>query len=175
MPTALTTLYVTQDDMEALLSSEGVDLRLDDNADGSVSAAELDRLTTQARNYATAQVNRFLTGRYDAADLATSWVINEWATYLACNWLSRRRGNPGLFKAEVEEAIKDMKEIRSGASNLEDIPARNPAWPTWSNVRVDQNYRLRKIRVERPLSEREPTSGKPQQRDIWADVILEPN
>ena len=175
MPTALTTLYVSQSDMEDLLSTEGVELRLDDNGDGSVSAAELLRLTTNARNYATAKVNRYLSGRYAEADLATSWVINEWAAYLACNWLSRRRGNPGLFKAEVGEAIKDMKEIRAGVSNLEDIPARHPSWPTWSNTRVDSNYRLRKIRVERPISEEEPTSGKPQQRDIWADVIFEPN
>ena len=176
MPTALATLYVTQSDMEALFSTEGVELRLDDDGSGTVSAPELLRLTTQALNYATARCNMFLLGRYEPADLATSWVVNEWATYIACHWLSARRGNPTLFGAQVEEVKKELAQVKAGQLNLEELGSRNPSWPTWSNTRVDStNYRLRKIRVERPISEEEPTSGKPQNRDIWADVIFEPN
>jgi hypothetical protein len=45
-PTALSIQYTDEDDIEALLSVEGVDGRLDDDADGSISATELTRLTT---------------------------------------------------------------------------------------------------------------------------------
>lgn len=175
MPTALTTLYVTQDDMEGLLSTEGVNLRLDDDGNDTVSAAELVRLTTYARNYATGRINMYCLGRYDAADLATSWVVNEWATYIACHWLSRRRGNPALFKDEYDEAISELKQIKAGQLNLEELAERNPGWPSWSNTRVDFRYPLKKIRVERPISEQSPTSGLPRNRDIAADYFVEPN
>ena len=175
MPTALSTLYCDQTDLESLFSTEGVELRLDDNGDGSVSAAELLRLTTQARNYATARVNMYCLTRYAVADLATSWVVNEWATYLACHWLSRRRGNPGLFKDEAKQVMEELKAVKGGQLDLADLAERNPGWPTWSNARVDISYPQKRIRVQRPISEQSPTQGMTRNRDIAGDYFVEPN
>lgn len=171
-PTALSTLYCDQDDIEALLSDEGVVGRLDDDMSGTNSAAEIAILTTYARNYATTRVNFYCQPKYDTDDLGTSWLVNDWATVIASRWLCLRRGNPVPKQIEqlFKETIDDMKRVKTGEHEIPEIAARVANSPFWSNIHVSVIHRLRKIRVERPISERTPTDYL-QQRDHAADII----
>lgn len=173
-PPALAYQYATQSDVEALLSIDGLAGRVDDLATGTINATEQGYIAS-AINWATARVNQFCLGLYAAADLANSWIVNNWTVVLAARWLSCRRGNPppGSFDDLYKEVLEDLKDVRAGRANLPDIGLRTAAWPAWSNVRVDCLYSLRKIRVERPISERSATDYR--QSVDWPSVwIVEP-
>lgn len=172
-PAALSYTYCTADDLEALLSADGSDARIDDDAGGSVSATE-EGYRTKAVNWATARVNFFCLSRYAAADLAQSWLVNNWCVICAAYWLAKRRGNPspGSLAELYDEAVEDMKLVHSGAYEISDIAQRNISWPAWSNVRVDVLYSLRRIRVERPISDQ---SSPSKHQDVAAAYIVEPN
>jgi len=174
MPTTISTTYCTQADIEALLSVTGVESRVDDDAGGSLSATETGYITS-AIQWATAKVNDFCLALYTAADLATSWVINEVAIVLAAKWLSIRRGNPspGSIADACKEAMERLEKIRNGGHPLADIGQRNAAWPAWSNVRVDPLNIVKKVRVERPISEPSATPY-PQHRDYPSEIFVEP-
>ena len=159
-------LFTTDDDIRGLISALGLDVRLDDDDSGTVEDAE-SAFLLQARNYATTRVKFYCAIHYDAADLATSWLVNEWATVLAVDWICRRRANPApeCFKellfgdgsANNSGVMGDMKDVRAKAAQIPDIGYRNVDWPAWSNITVDPRYRVRQIRVQRPISERTPT------------------
>lgn len=176
MPTALEILYCTRADVEAILSQEGVELRLDDDGSGQVASTELARLTTQGINYASSRVNFYCLAKYEASELAKSWLVNEWATIIAARWLCSRRGNspPESLENLYEQVLEDLKGIRSDEAQIPDIGPRDAAWPAWSNISFDTRYQLRRLRVERPISE-QTTPNYPQHRDVAADLSVEPN
>jgi len=173
-------LYCTQDDLNSFLSVAGVLGRVDDENTGSIDA-EGQGYIDAAINWATARCNFYLAPKYDHADLATDYVVNEWCAMLAVHWLSIRRGNPapGSFEDHYKEVLEDLASVRDGTNQL-DLGLREAAWPAWSNVRVDPAYLLRKARVERPLSEQGPSgrpspgSGITQNVDITANWIPRP-
>ncbi len=176
-PTAPSVVYVTRADLDDFLSPTGVDSRVDDDSTGAISAADA-RALDNARYWATGRVNMHALGRYAAADLGNSWVVNQWAVVLACHWLSCRRGNPppGSFDKLYDETVLDLKELRAGTIDLPDVGLRSNAYPAWSNIRCDIFYGLRKLRVERPISRDDPTAGPFRSyRDVVADLIPEPN
>ncbi len=158
-------LYCTDDDIVFLLSELGVDARLDDDGDGSLSVGE-QAFLLQARNYATARVKFYCQVHYDDADLATSWLVNEWATIIAAHRICVRRVNPVpdsihalLFGTGDPDrgVMGDLLDVRDQKAQIPDIGYRHVPWPAWSNVTVDPRYRLKQIRVQRPISERTPT------------------
>jgi hypothetical protein len=172
-PTALTYTYCTEEDLQALLSVDGTTARVDDNGDNSQSVTEALYLS-KAISWATDRVNFYCLPRYAADKMAASWVVNNWAVVLAGHWLSIRRGNPspGSLKQFYEETVEDLKLVHSGAFEIPGIGTREVLWPAWSNVRVDPLYILRKIRVERPISEK--TSPQYRQNiDRVADLLVE--
>lgn len=173
-PTALSYTYCTEADLQAFLGADGTTARVDDDGDNSQSVAEAGYLT-KAISWATDRVNFYLLARYAAADLYTSWMVNEWAVICSTYWLSVRRGNPppGSTAKLYEMAVEEMKLVHSGQYEVPGIGTREVLWPAWSNVRVDQLYTVRKIRVERPLSEQTPV-GYRQNVDWVAQRIWEP-
>jgi len=113
----------------------------------------------KSTQYATAQVKLYCTGRYNDSDLANSWSVNRWATVLASRWVGRRRalGCPRSIEKDAEECLEEMKMVRFGQLNIEDIGTRTAGWPFLSNVTNDIHYDYSRIRVEMPLSEPSPT------------------
>ena len=172
-PAALTYTYCTEEDLQALLSETGTTARVDDNGDNAQSATEAGYLD-KAISWATDKLNFYLLSRYAADKLATSWVVNQWAVIFAARWLSQRQGNPppGTINELYAEAIEDLKLVHSGAYEIPGIGTREVLWPVWSNVRVDTLYVLRKIRVERPISEK-TKPGYNQNLDRVAEHIVE--
>lgn len=170
---ALGTLYCSETDIAAILSQEGIDLRLDDDMDELVSASELAYLTTQGISWATEQVESYVGKIYDVAQLATSWSVNEWTAILAARFLCSRRGNavPASLEKRKEEVIQDLKEIASGERVIPKLQKRNADWPAWSSVTVDPTYLSRKIRIQRPESERTPPQYPRKNIDWIAEAL----
>jgi hypothetical protein len=175
-PTPQAELFCEQGDIIALLSQAGVDARLDDDADGVVSAEELEFLD-RARNWATSKIKYYCGPLYDSADLATSYLVAEWASILATYYVCVRRVNPcpdsiheltfGRPGTEDHGVMGDLKEVRNGLGKIPDIGYRNMPLPAWSITRVDPRYRFRQLRVVKSSSERTPTQY-PQTVD-WFD------
>lgn len=171
-PAALSTLYCEADDVVAFVSQEAADLRLDDDDSQTVNATELTYLATYAANIATSKINDYALGRYAADQLADSWTARDWAIILASHWLAARRYN-AVPKSIVDlrrEVLEDLKNLKSGQYMLADISERVVNSPRWKNMRVVDRYRLRKIRVERPISDTTPTR-LPEATDLVADMI----
>lgn len=101
-------------------------------------------------------------------------MVNQWCVILAAYWLSIRRGNPppGSFDDLCKATLADLEKIHSGQFDVAGIGEREAGWPAWSNVRVDILYPLRKIRVERPISEKQPTTYQ-QAKDWPAEFITD--
>lgn len=180
MPTAQANLYCSDDDVTGLMSALGLLSRLDDDGSGVAEEDELARLR-QAREYATARVKLYCLLHYEDALLASSWLVNDWATTIACWWLCVRRGNtPTDALKELYEGadgkggvMGDLKAVREKKLVIPEIGLRHVDWPAWSNVTVDPRYRVRQIRTQRVLSEKTPTEY-PQQVDLIAERTLEP-
>jgi hypothetical protein len=179
VPTAQTNLYCTDADVEGLLSALGVRSRLDDDQSGAVETDESARLR-QAREYATARVKFYALVHYADEKLASSWLVNDWATTIAAYWLSARRLNtvPDSLRELYEGSdgkggvLGDLEAVRKKTMIIPDIAFRNVDWPAWSNVTVDPRYRVRQIRVQRQISEKTPTQY-PQTVDVIAERTLE--
>jgi hypothetical protein len=99
-------------------------------------------------------------------------VINDFATVIACRWLCSRRGNsvPKSIESLFKEVMEELKMIQRGETSLADIAERNINTPTWSNIRIQILNNVRKMAVERPLSESTPTDYS-QTVDHRADAI----
>lgn len=173
MPAALATLFCSEEDLRYVLSEVGVDLRVIDNAGFEAASAVEAGYITRALTQGTTKVKRYC-NQYDPADLATTWSVNEWASIIAARWLCSRRGNPVPSSLEkmYDETMEELELVKGGTLLIEDIGYRSPAWPTLTNVRVDQRYRLRKVRVESPLSDPTPAQH-PQNVDHQAEFIFE--
>lgn len=177
MPAALSYVYATEADVLALIGAEGEQGRLDDDGSGTVSAGEQAYLT-KALSWASGRVNQHCLGRYEASELAASWVVSWWATVIAAYWLCCRRGNPaaGSIKSLYEEAMAELKSVQSGEQPLADAATRASNFPSWSNVTVDRfGHVLRRIRVQRATSDRhDEGQGNPRNYDLLAEHIPRP-
>lgn len=133
--------------------------------DSGVNLATAQRLVKGCQ-YATSQVKLWCCSRYDDNALSTAWSVNRWATTLAARWVCRRQGNavPASVLDECEEAMEELRLVKRGALQIEDIGTRNPSWPSFSNTRVDVRYDVARVRVESAISEPSPT-----QYGVWVD------
>lgn len=126
--------------------------------DDGVNTATAQRLIVACKT-ATAQVQLYCLGRYDDSQLVQSNIVQMWARALGCKWLCRRRTQaaPKGVLADAEDAIEEMKLVRRGQLNIEDVGTRTSSWPFITNSFVDQTYDYLKVRVITPLSEQTPT------------------
>ncbi len=138
--------------------------------DSGVNLATAQRLTKGCQ-YGTSQVKLYCNNRYDDSVLAQSWSVNRWSTYLAGRWVAKRRGQtaPKGIEQDVEEALDELRQVRTGMLCIEDIGTRTSGWPFISNVTVDIGYNITKVRVEQPISELTPTQYG--QYVDWSSVL----
>lgn len=145
--------------------------------DNGVNLAFAQRLV-KACQYGTTRVKFYCLSVYEDSDLFSNaqehGSVNRWATSLAAQWLCRRRGQaaPAGVKDEAEEAVEEMKGVRTGMYRLEDAPTRTSGWPFLSNVTVDVGYYTAKARVEQSISELTPVQY-PQFVDWNSALYLE--
>lgn len=180
MPAARSILYCTRTDVEGLLSAIGVLSRLDDDQSGADEVDEAARMT-QAISYASERIDFYCAVHYDQASLASSWLVNDWATTIAAWWLCVRRGAaPSEAVGELYHGsdghggvMGDLKAIREKKMTIPYIGQRHVDWPAWSNITVDPRFRVRQIRTQRVISEKTPTEYA-QQVDLISERTLEP-
>ena len=129
MPEATPVLYATRADVASILSTAGIDVRIDDDDDGTVTPspgeeAFLDDAILEATDVINVAGLHF----YSAADMGESLWVRRRAAYLAAHFLSMRRGNPGLFcelgKAQILFLIGETFQDREGL-----IQRLDPVYP----------------------------------------------
>jgi len=146
--------------------------------DSGVNLATAQRLVKSCQ-YGTTQVKLWCCSRYQDSDLllnaGENGSVNRWATALAARWLCSRRGqSPPKGVADMaKEALDEMKLVKVGMLQIEDIGTRTSGWPFITNVTLDIGYDYRKLRVETPLSEGTPVQY-PQAVDwnsaLWVEL-----
>jgi hypothetical protein len=142
--------------------------------DSGVNVATAQRLVKGCQ-YGTSQVKLYCASRYDDNQLVQCWSVNRWATIAAAKWVCQRRSQacPIGLKEDWEEALEEMKQVKVGMLQLEDVGTRTSAWPFISNVTINIGYDFTRARVEMPLSELTPTQY-PQHVDwnslLWVEV-----
>lgn len=164
-------VYCTMGDVEAVLSTEGLTLRMDDDEGGTATDAEIEKSYTVFARWAAARIRMYLGGRYDEAELARSWAVNEFASILTAKRCCMRRGNPvpESIKEAFDETMELLKGIKANEMALEDVPERTSNSPSYRNIRHSR-HTLRRNRVERPISEQTP-SQRPVVPDLAADYV----
>lgn len=165
-------LYCTVGDTEAILSVDGVALRLDDTTFGAPTAAERAYLSDIIIPWATSRVNIYLLGRYGAVQLSESYVANDCTAIIATRRLCQRRGNP--VPETIMELYKEVMEllvaIKANTLSLEDVPERTSGSIAWSNVHHSR-HTLRRNRVQRPISEQTTPVRSESSPDLLADRV----
>ena len=170
MPAALAYLYTSATEVNDLLSSLGVEKRIDHDADEAVSVSET-AILTKSLSYGTGRCNLYLSSRYSAASLAEDWNVQDWATVFAACRLCAVRGNPvpKSLLAMRDEALEQMEMVQEGLLQLDAIQNVTDL-PAFSNGRLDDRYRVRKWRIQRPLSDNTP-GGPRQANSMEADIL----
>lgn len=137
--------YATLTEARHVLSSSGVDLRLDDGDDGSDAIEETDQEIEQATHYL-----------YTAASLATSRWVKQKAKNILAYLLCTRRGNPapaGIAERYVR-ALEQLERVRLGVLNIPGAVMSKAAVPTMSNMRPTMRP------FPRSVVERQRSTGK---------------
>lgn len=145
------TAYCTENDVADRLSQEGIDLHTEDLPPTALGNA-IER--------ASADIELYLGLAYSATNLATSEIVNHWATALATYYLVTRNGNQApqsIYEQAME--IKDPDEgllvrVQQNKLSLPGINRLHTNAPRMSNIRVPVKPWMR-VRVERARSSTE--------------------
>jgi len=143
--------------MEYYMGEEGVDLRIDDTA----GATGILRAIRRASN----KVLEYVQGRYSVAELNGNDWVTDITTIIACHYLSRRRGNPGLFEDEYNEAIASLERVRTENAHIPGAGTLSDHLPGFSNLTVDDRFHLGKLRVQRGISSNDAYLDENTSRD----------
>lgn len=140
-------IYTSRREVENVISQVGVNLRLDD-LDTSDSEDALEEYYIDA----TLDIDTHAQHYYESSDLATSSWVRRRATYLACYYLSQRRGNPALFQLRYNQIMEQLERVQLGEMLIPGLPTRADMTPAMSNMVVDERFILSKLRVHPSIS-----------------------
>ena len=163
--TALTYVYTTRDEIERLMSGVGVRLRVDDlidSTDPDYDASDIGYYFQELTEDATLTIDQYAEGHYDPEDLVNSRWGRIRATWSGADLLSQRRGNPALFYSRYEEIIGELQQVTFGNLVIPGLPTRADLTPAMSNLRVDERFMVRKLRVMDSIS----TGGTSARQDF---------
>ncbi len=169
-PAALSTVFPDRQGVNDILGEAGVKWRLDDGQSGAISAAE-EAVLTRLYSLATAWVKQKLANYdlsdYPNGDIASHHLIYRWACIHATVQLCPRRGNPvpGSLQKMLDDATKTLDGIQAGRENLPDVAQTSSPSMSLSNVRLDDFYLTRKLRVETNTSD--PIPARHDQAKDW--------
>lgn len=140
--------YCTQAEIERFLSVQGVINMADHDEDGVIESGVVDDAIAEA----TGEIDLHCRGRYSAAGLATSAIVNNWAVTIAASALCELRGNtvPDSLVRKVTRILeKLLPDVQAGKLNLPGLAFANDSRPAMSNLTVDRRYGRSKVRVTR--------------------------
>ena len=147
--------YTSQGEIERLFSQQGAASNVDDymsdetppSSDVVFQAAVWDDVCCAA----TDEANLYLINFHEPADLYGSRWVRTRTTWIACYYLSMRRGNPGYFKTLYEHAIDDFGKINESRP-VPRLALNSSFTPALSNIRIDDRFLVAKERVEPTIS-----------------------
>lgn len=139
------TLYCNQGDMERLFSAAGVTSFADHDEDTVNDTG----VVTDCLNRAAEEINLFAMQYYSAAALATSTLVNRWATVFACCFLCELRGNeiPTAFQNEFTAIQEKLEQIATGDLKIPGLAYSEDFRPSIRNVHIDRRYWRDRVRV----------------------------
>ena len=140
-------VYTSRDEMEGVLSQTGINLRIDD-IDVMDSEGVLDSFFYDA----TLVIDTYTQHLYYSQDLYSSYWVRIRASWLACYYLSQRRGNPALFQVRYNQILEELERIMDGELLIPGLPTAYDITPAMSNVVVDERFAIDKIRVHPSIS-----------------------
>lgn len=158
MPETLSNLYTSEDEIKKLFSQRGLDLHLDD--DESLDDPDADELESLdwVIDDATDEVNLYVWTLYAPADLANNRKVRSWATWIACYFLSQRKGDPALWVERYDKIIEQLTAVRDGNLKIPRVPVRTLTRPELGNQVVDQRFNTATIRTQQSISVGQPTT-----------------
>lgn len=170
------TMLTDRAGVQQVLGRCGVDIRLDADRTGVVSAQE-EAILTDSLRFGTEFVHALLGGRFALAQLAKSWLIYRWASIIAAqNLCLYRCGNvPASLQAEFERAENYLQLIMSGQMPLASIASKSGTGVSMDNMRMDGRFGAKQLRVETTISDGSRVQRSPQIMDIPTRYIPERN
>lgn len=152
-PQTLTYALTSLVEIQRLWSVPGVTLRLDDltanNPDSDLTVETINEIIDQA----TQEVLMYIEGLYNASDLVNNTWTRRQATFIGAYYLSLRRGNPPYYEAEYERIIAKLERIKNGFLQIPGLPYKSDMTPAASNIHVNDNWVVDKIRVIPQISQ----------------------
>lgn len=140
-------IYTSRDEMERILSQIGVNLRIDDldvaGSEGALESFYID---------ATLTIDTYVQHYYEPQDLYSSYWVRLRASWLACYYLSQRRGNPALFQLRYNQILEELERVQLGELVIPGLPTRFDLTPAMSNIVIDERFTIDKIRVHPSIS-----------------------
>lgn len=133
--------FTSREELERLLSEDGLLLHTDDSEDSEEVIDEIEER-------ATGRVKQELNRAFDDIDLSNSPRIREIATIIGCYLISIRRGNPSLYSEQYMEAMVDLERIASGELYLSELPRSSNTAVVAQNVSSDNRFPFTPIRVD---------------------------
>jgi hypothetical protein len=158
--------YCTQQDIENLLGADGALNTIDDLRNGAITANE-QQMIVDAQTDSTCTIDFYCGFKYAPAMLATSPLINRWATVLGAYALRKHAGQspPDSLVEWASEVEQKLEKILEGSALLPGVPLRRALAPSFSNTRLDPRFQFRVIRVETKNSGSGPRTSLPQNID----------
>ena len=158
----LTYTYTSDDEIARLASQEGVNLRISD-----LTATNLSSYWEELIADATDIINQYCLGKYEDEDLADNRWVRIRASWIGLVQLCRRKMNPvpDAILQRYEEIIAELKAVLAGQLLIPRLATRSEMNPSMSNLRVDDSYRSRKLRVNPNISV--GAAGSNQDVDYW--------
>ena len=98
---------------------------------------------------ATDTVNQYCLVIYPETELEKSRWVSRRACYLACHFLSQRRGNPSQYQERHDRIIVELQGVMDTRLYIPRIVPRGELTPSMSNLIVDDRYCQNKLRVVR--------------------------
>jgi len=137
---AIPLLYTSFDEMTAIFSEDGVNLRINDNPESG-----LDSIFEEA----TDEVNLYLQGLYLATALVDNRYVRRVTSYFACHHLSMRQGNAAQYESKVEKFLKELQDIKDGIKFIPRLAFTKEQRPTVTNTTIDHRHLSARI-VKQP-------------------------
>ena len=154
----LTYVYTSRTEIARLFSETAVQLREDDDDDGTAESGVIQDCVDEA----TDTINLYCFDWYEAAAMSENLTVRRWATLIGCYLLSQRRGNPAQFKDRYEELIARLERIQTGELHVPRLATKKDFTPGVSNYSINDRFRIKKVRVEQQIS----TGGRHATQDI---------
>lgn len=135
-------LFCTQSDMEYVLSVIGLQLAIDDDRSGTITATPDSTYLADCIAFASAEAVSYISRRYSVASMQQSDALREAVAVRASVRARRHMTNPlpESLSEWSDEVLEWYKNIREMKADLGLIPERSPARPGIINQRMDVRW-----------------------------------